>query len=157
MRTKQTIQREARIILSEFTATYPILGHMPIRVSTRMTRSGGSARFKGGKPFEIVMSLPYYAESSNDLRNTVTHEAAHIVAGLAAGHGPAWKMIHRSMGGDGLRCGAAKPLAPGFSHKARAPRVEVACSKCHQPMLLGPTRAKKAARGARYIHGRCPR
>lgn len=157
MRTSNQIRTEVRAILSEFVADYPILGHIPIRVSSRMTRSAGKAIYKRSVPFEIVMSLPYYAESSNEMRNTVTHEAAHIVAGLAAGHGPMWKMIHRSMGGDGLRCGAAKPLAPGFSHRARASRVPVPCAKCGQSISLGPTQARRAQGGVRYTHKRCPR
>ena len=155
MRNKQQIAREARSILSEFFEQYPILRTIPIRVSSRMTRAGGSARFLNGEPFEIVLSLPFHADESNPLRETVTHEAAHVVAGIRAGHGPAWKRAHRSMGGSAQRT-HTMTLAQGFQHTPRK-RVEATCPKCGQPMLLGPIQAKKAQRGAVYSHQRCPR
>ena len=158
MRNKQAIQREARAILNEFSDRYPVLHRLPIRVSSRMTRSAGKAVWKRSMPFEIVLSLPFFADEDNDLRRTVTHEAAHIIAGHAAGHGPAWRAVHRAMGGKGDRCHTMS-LAEGFTHtpRKRAPRVSVSCPKCGQPMSLGPTQAKKAARGAVYSHQRCPR
>lgn len=158
MRNAQDIQREARSILAEFTDRHPVLGSLPIRVSSRMTRAGGKAVWKMSLPFEIVLSLPFFADEANDLRRTVTHEAAHIIAGHAAGHNHTWKMIHRSMGGKGDRCHTMS-LAEGFTHTARkrAPRVQVDCPKCGKPMLLGPTQHKKAQRGAVYSHQRCPR
>jgi predicted SprT family Zn-dependent metalloprotease len=159
MRNSQQIQREARSIVSEFSDRYPILSTMPVRVSARMTRAAGSVRFRGGKPFEIVLSLPFFADEANNLRETVTHEAAHVVAGRAAGHGPAWRMVHRAMGGKAERCHTMS-LAQGFTARRDTQprvRVEATCPKCGQPMQLGPVQAKKAARGARYSHSKCPR
>lgn len=157
MRNQHDIRREARTILAPFIDRYPVLAGIPLRVSSRMTRAGGKAVWKRSMPFEIVLSLPFFADEANDLHRTVTHEAAHIVAGHAAGHGPEWKRIHRLMGGKGNRCHTMS-LAEGFTHtRKRAPRVSVNCPKCHQPMSLGPTQAKKAARGAVYSHARCPR
>ena len=158
MRNKQQIQGQARAILNKLAPQYPVLANLPIRISTRMTRAAGRASWRGGIPVEITLSLPFFADEANDLHRTVTHEAAHIVAGHAAGHGPTWKAVHRSMGGKGDRCHTMS-LAEGFKHtpRKRAPRVEVTCPKCSQPMLLGPTQAKKAQRGYRYTHARCPR
>jgi len=157
MRTKADIQREARAILSEYVEQYPVLRNMPIRVSGRMTRAGGSARFRHGKPFEIVISLPFFADEANDLRRTVTHEAAHVVAGIDAGHGPAWRSVHRSMGGDASRTHSMS-LAQGFEARRNVGRVDVPCPKCGQPMSLGPVQAKRHRAGkAKYSHSRCPR
>ena len=158
MRSKLQIQREARSILVEFADRYPILRTIPIRVSNRMTRSGGSARFRNGEPFEIVLSLPFHADEANPFRETVTHEAAHVVVGVRAGHGPAWRTVHRSMGGKAERTHTMS-LAEGFTARRDQPsvRVEATCPKCGKPMLLGPTQAKKHARGAVYSHGKCPR
>ncbi len=157
MRTANTIRREVREILSEFSQHYPILGTIPIRVSSRMTSSAGSARWKGGEPLEIVLSLPFFADMENDLRRTVVHEAAHILAGKVAGHGYAWRRLDIGMGGDGTRCHTMS-LAQGFKRapRKRAARVSVSCPKCLQPMSLGPTQARKARMGFRYSHGRCP-
>jgi hypothetical protein len=38
-------------------------------------------------------------------RNTITHEVAHALAGPHAKHGEKWRALHRSLGGDGERCG----------------------------------------------------
>lgn len=160
MRNKHQIQREARAILSEFFDAYPVLRTVNVRVSERMTRAAGSARFRKGQPFEIVLSLPFYATEDNDLRETVTHEAAHCVAGIKAGHGPAWKLVHRSMGGKAERCHTLT-LAPGFTARRNTGRVEVPCPcNCGQTMKLGPTQAKKhAANGSTYyyLRGHRPR
>lgn len=158
MRNKQQIAREARSILNELAANHPILANLPIRVSARMTRAAGKAKFKGleRRPVEIVLSLPFFADEANDLRSTTTHEAAHVVAGHAAGHGPAWKMVHRSMGGNAQRCHKME-LAQGYTARRNQPkvRVSVPCPVCKKPMMLGPTQAKKAARGLRYTHPHC--
>jgi hypothetical protein len=158
MRTKHQIKREALAIIAEFVSRYPMLELVPIRVSGRMTRAAGMVRFRGGSPFEIALSLPFFADEANNLRNTVTHEAAHAVAGHAAGHGPTWKAIHRAMGGTAKRCHTMN-LAEGFTARRDQPkaRVAVPCSKCGQPMMLGPTQAARARRGTRYTHKQCPR
>jgi predicted SprT family Zn-dependent metalloprotease len=160
MRNKQEIQRQARVVLSEFTDRYPVLGTIPIRISTRMTRAAGKVRFRRGEAFEIALSLPFFADPANDLREVVTHEAAHVIAGIRAGHGHAWKRVHRDMGGKAERCHTME-VAAAFAVKAkprrRAPRVSVPCPKCGQAMSLGPSQMKKHARGARYSHGKCPR
>lgn len=147
------------MILSEFSDKYPILRSMPIRVSARMTRAGGSVRFRKGEPFEIVLSLPFFADESNDLRNTVTHEAAHVVAGIKAKHGPEWRRVHRSMGGTAERC-HTMTLAQGYTAR-RNKRIEVPCPcGCGQSMSLGPTQASKhEASGGTfyYIKGHRPK
>ena len=157
MRSKQQIQREARAILVEFADRYPILGTIPIRVSARMTRAGGTAVFTNPahEPVEIKLSLPFFADEANDLRETVTHEAAHIVAGRKAVHGPAWKAVHRTMGGKAQRCHKME-LANGFTAR-RNVRVDSPCARCGRPLSLGPIQAKKANRGARYSHKNCSR
>ena len=43
--------------------------------------------------------------SPQERRNTITHEVAHVLAGPGEGHGAKWRALHRSMGGDGERCG----------------------------------------------------
>lgn len=39
----------------------------------------------------------------DEIRDTITHEIAHALAGSTAGHGPRWVAIHRSIGGTGAR------------------------------------------------------
>ena len=154
MRSKQQIQREARAIMSEFSDAYPVLKNLPIRVSGRMTRAAGKAVWKRSVPYEIVLSLPFFADEKNDLRRTVIHEAAHIVAGHAAGHGPAWRAVHRAMGGKAERCHTMS-LAEGFTarrdtHPKQLTETPCGCG-CGQSMRLGPTQLKRHRAGARYV------
>lgn len=48
--------------------------------------------------------LPY--RSDGEIKMTLLHEVAHVLAGHKAGHGPKWRAICLSIGGDGKRCGA---------------------------------------------------
>jgi len=52
----------------------------------------------------ITLSEPLADSSSYAaVMDTITHEIAHVLAGHAAGHGPTWVEIHKSMGGPGTR------------------------------------------------------
>jgi hypothetical protein len=109
-------------------------------------------------PKEIVLSLPFFADEANDLHATTTHEAAHIVAGHAAGHGPTWRAIHRSMGGKGKRCHTMS-LSEGYTRRRRTQPVGVFCGcGCGQTMNLGPTQLKRHRAGERYsLKGHAPK
>ena len=152
MRNKQQIQREASAIIRELAVTYPQLANIPLRVSGRMTSAAGKAVWKGGLPYEIVLSLPFFANEANDLHRTTTHEAAHIVAGIGVGHGPTWKAIHRQMGGKGDRCHTMS-LSEGYKPRKRTARVQVSCGcGCGMHMRLGPTQLRKHKSGqANYM------
>ena len=51
--------------------------------------------------------------SIDALFNTGTHEVAHAIAGFEAGHNSEWQRIHRSLGGNGERCGTYESGRPG--------------------------------------------
>lgn len=56
----------------------------------------------------IQISQHYAAHhSEEDVRNTMSHEVAHAIAGGREGHGAFWKLTHRRLGGDGMRCGSS--------------------------------------------------
>lgn len=58
--------------------------------------------------FKIVSLSRYYASDKtvplSDIKNTILHEIAHVLAGSAALHGPRWKRIARYIGCDGATC-----------------------------------------------------
>jgi predicted SprT family Zn-dependent metalloprotease len=57
--------------------------------------------------WEVAINTHVAAQSVEVLRNTVSHEIAHMVdfaMRFRSGHDHIWKAIHRSLGGDGARC-----------------------------------------------------
>ncbi len=168
--TRESIKRRAKEILGECYELVPGMDALDLirfTVSGRMTRSAGRANVATS---EIQLSLPYFEDEGNfdtHLRETVTHEIAHILSPPTRRHGSrkrsthgfAWKIMHRRLGGKGERCHELA-LAAGHERKARgrAVRTDVPCSKCHQPISLGPTQLKRhRTQGATYRHApRCP-
>jgi hypothetical protein len=67
----------------------------------RRKRSIGLCRYDT-KTIEI--SEHYLAVNTVDqVKETITHEIAHAIAGYSAGHGPKWKATHRALGGNANR------------------------------------------------------
>jgi predicted SprT family Zn-dependent metalloprotease len=58
-----------------------------------------------------------------EVRDTILHEIAHAHVGNAAGHGPVWQRMARSIGCNGERTTAAKIAPPG--------RYEIQCPTGH--------------------------
>lgn len=158
MKTASDILYKARTILRQASEQNPsyayLLSDIRIEVSRRMTKCAGLAI-----PLEkiIRLSLPFYADDANfekDLSDTVTHEAAHIIAQLRAlsngirikWHGPEWRAIHRSLGGSGERCHNLK-LAAGFKARRKQELTPMPCCICGQRILLKPARARTYAAG----------
>lgn len=56
---------------------------------------------------KTVTISQYFLESctQKQMKNTVLHEIAHILAGHASAHGPRWKKIAREIGCDAEVCG----------------------------------------------------
>lgn len=54
----------------------------------------------------ITLSRPLFSIEANrpHARSVILHEIAHAVAGVAAGHGPAWRRTARALGVDPSRC-----------------------------------------------------
>lgn len=130
MKSRQEIAWRVHQILQETAKACPQyadrLHAMRIKVSGRMTRCAGYASYKTNT---IKISLPFYADDdnfANDLANTTTHEAAHLLAyqlHICKGqkirpHGREWRSIHRAMGGNGERCHKLK-VAAGFQRRRK--------------------------------------
>lgn len=92
----------------------------------------------------ITISRPLTEMNSEEmLRDVVLHEIAHAIAGHAAGHGPEWRKVAKSIGCSGKRQieqvnapeyrWHAKCPTPGCPHVAkrhRRPRSAMACTAC---------------------------
>ena len=158
MKRASDIQAEARAIRDRLAAEHPELAGklrgIDIATSTRMTRSAGNANYARKT---VKLSVPFFADEHNfetHLENTVKHELAHLLAGQGTGHGPAWRAMHRRLGGTAERT-HDMALSEGYANR-RAARVEVPCARCGGPLLLGPRQQTRHREGARYAHRRCP-
>jgi SprT protein len=84
--------------------------------------------------------------SEEEVRDCILHEIAHVLAGHAAGHGPAWRRVHRAIGGNAKRLHSAE-TAParyvgtcpgGHVHKRyRAVTGVHACVQCARDAGIG--------------------
>jgi len=166
MKSSNQIAGAARQILQDAARQRPEyadkLSNIRIRVSSRMTRAGGSANYRKN---EITLSLAFLSDDTNfenELFEVVTHEAAHLIVGLenrnGKPHGRTFRLIHHALGGTGKRT-HQMDLADGFAPRRRAPKQLVACPcGCGQTMRMGPTQYKRYVAGQRYyIKGHQPR
>lgn len=69
----------------------------------RAVRSFGKCNYRT-KTITLSRKLTETAPVSQVL-DTILHEIAHAMAGFDAGHGPLWKSVHRSIGGNGQSTG----------------------------------------------------
>lgn len=103
-------------------------------VMTRLNISGWEVDFDNAKrragvckygPQVISFSRHFLANAPLDeIRNTVLHEIAHIIAGYDAGHGAEWVRVAQAIGCDGERCTTA-PVATEW-------RYEFWCDHCDE-------------------------
>lgn len=82
-----------------------------------------------------------HLHSPDEVRDTILHEIAHALTGVAHGHDAAWRATAQSIGCSGMRCvaeGSARPPAPWLgrcpaghevSRHRRPTRVQ-SCARC---------------------------
>jgi len=140
-----------REVQEKFPEYREILSRVPVRVTNRATRRLGAVRFRGEVPIELVMSFKVFQHEANSvqLRDTVLHEIAHVIAGIKAGHRAAWKAVAIKIG--------AKPEAKCKDLPVSAVQyVEVSCFVCSQPLKVSRHRAARVRNGGRrYRHSTC--
>lgn len=85
---------------------YPAYAARPVPRLTFYAKGCTAGLAKNG-PWEVAINLHVAAQSLAVLRNTVSHEIAHMVDFAMRSHSAhdrMWRIIHRSLGGDGARC-----------------------------------------------------
>lgn len=86
------------------------------------------------------------------MRSTLAHEIAHVIAGIGEGHGPSWKRIAQLLGNSGDRCVTAEAAQSiGIVRSKRPTRPVAECGKCGFVI----ERTKALPRGRIYSHRRC--
>lgn len=96
----QTIRDKFR----EFQGQFPILREWRLVESSRSSRRLGGAIWRNRRGLSIKeIRLASWVWSVNgadhpQVMDTFLHEVAHVLAGVAAGHGPLWKATCRALG-----------------------------------------------------------
>src|SRR5262249_52473488 len=90
---------------------------------------------------QISMSRYLVAlNTESEVRDTILHEIAHVLAPRGDGHGPAWRSIAHAIGCNGRRCYGNEVTRPKPKYKGTCPvcktviyrhrRNKIACSSC---------------------------
>jgi predicted SprT family Zn-dependent metalloprotease len=101
------ILRAAHAIRNEIVAQFP---EYAARLNATTFRVWSMRRCAGNTHWDknlIKLSRYYFSIPShfeNELRNTVLHEIAHVLAPKGAGHNRFWRAIAIKLGDDGKRC-----------------------------------------------------
>lgn len=86
------------------------------------------------------------------VRNTVLHEIAHALAGHAAGHGPQWQRVARSIGCDAKRCyDADEVVSPAGSIQGTCPACGYVIHRHRMPKAAGSNWHGKCPQGAHMV------
>ena len=87
------------------------------------------------------------------MRDTLAHEVAHIIAGLRSGHNEVWRTIARALGSSGDRCATLETAKSiGISPPARRPVQTVAeCNRCGYVVR----RRNRLPRSKTFTHAGC--
>jgi SprT protein len=81
----------------------------------------------------IELSLPLTLLASlEEVIDTILHEIAHALAGSAAGHGPKWKSIAKSIGCNGERCYTEKSKPSTYEAYKTVAKYKGVCPNGHE-------------------------
>ena len=96
----------------------------------------------------ITIARGYAQVARNaQIEDTILHEIAHAMAGRAAGHGPAWKAVARSIGCSAERCHTVEFTPPKYLmecpngcfppvKRQRRPSRRSVCRRCRSLIAL---------------------
>lgn len=151
-----TLRQRINEIMAELKQSHPQyaeeISRIVVQTSGRMTAAAGKACFRG--PSRILkISSVFFSQPENlcNLRNTVTHEVAHLLCPRGEGHGWNWKMMHKTLGGTGERCHTMARVRPAH----RKSRHQAECVRCGEAIEVGPTVWKRIQQGTGYRHKGC--
>jgi SprT protein len=129
--------KEAEKLASELMTLHNISQSWSFRFDSSKVRFGKCDYRKR----EITLSWRL-VELNNEfeVRDTILHEIAHVLAPRGSGHGPAWRAVARAIGCNAKRCFGEEVKRPKPKYKGTCPsclkvvyrhrRVTIACAKC---------------------------
>jgi predicted SprT family Zn-dependent metalloprotease len=138
-----------------------LVGRIRVVWRARFTARMGDARWDKVRRVGLIrLSLPLWPKASDEeRRETVIHEACHVIAdyrfGRKQGHGPAWQHMMALCGyRDPQRCHAVDREMIQQRREQRRVEVRGRCG-CAEGVMLGPVQARRLRAGAVYRCRRC--
>jgi SprT protein len=137
-----------------------LLGKIRVVWNGRFISRMGDARWDPVRGGLIRLSRPLWPKASaEERRETVVHEACHVIAdyryGGKQGHGPRWrKMMARCGYPAAERCHSVDNEAIRRRRERRRVEVLARCG-CAEGVILGPVQARRLRGGAVYHCRRC--
>jgi SprT protein len=138
-----------------------LAGRIRVTWSGRFVARMGDARWDPIRATGFIrFSRPLWpAASPEERRETVVHEACHVIAdyrfGGKQGHGPLWREMMALCGYPAAkRCHSVNREDIEQRRERRRVRVRARCG-CAEGVLLGPVQARRLRTGAVYLCRRC--
>lgn len=128
-----------------------------IKYDINSARLGGQANYSK----HLIRVNPVFLNAYTDhyIDQTVTHEAAHLIARAKYGrmidaHGPEWKQVMRDLGVRPDRCHSYK-VPEGVKVGKNVTKHACNCERCGYKTEVGSKVANKITAGAVYRHRGC--
>ena len=126
-----------------------------IEFNNRMTRAIGRAEYKHPCDYCIKLSAPLWPRASEaERRNTVIHEACHLIDHYRTGtmsHGVSWRRLMQNCGESPDRCHSVDRT--GLIRKRK--RHEYTCGCNNRGGFITPIKAKRIEQGRSYFCKSC--
>lgn len=136
-------------------------GRIRVSWSGRFVARMGDARWDTVRGAGLIrLSRPLWPQASpEEQRETVVHEACHVIADYLyrgkQGHGPGWRRMMALCGYPAAqRCHSVNREAIQQRRERRRVEVRVRCG-CAEGVALGPVQARRLRTGAVYHCRRC--
>lgn len=120
-------------------------GYVPIRL-TRTKVQLGRVSWKRDRSIHYMGLSAHHImlNDEDEIRETILHEIAHMIAGPKVNHGTAWKLAAKRIGAKPERCSSVAVCPPG--------RYKAICQQCNKS---AGTRHRISAKMFRLIHKGC--
>lgn len=122
-----------------------------IQINTRLRSTLG--RWKGSVRLVEIAGWLVDSDDHEQIIETVRHEAAHALAGSAAGHGPEWRAWARALDARPARCGAHDTWLNYAPEAKRSYKYEILCGKCGD--IVARRKQLRSVLVRRYRSGCC--
>jgi predicted SprT family Zn-dependent metalloprotease len=127
------------------------------KLNRRLTKAAGRASARQGHVSfgKVELSPKIFLDPKNaevfeeELRDTVRHELAHLLAGVDAGHGPAWAALAPRFGF------VPSPKAVHLRRSVNRRRFLILCAKCDRHLATKRQARRPSAWVARRRSGCC--
>lgn len=161
MTTRDQILAEVNKSLALARIKFPSYANAPTPSVQFFSKGSGAGWAKGF--FQLAYNEHILSQNETMMRDTVSHEVAHIVCaytGLGKNHNQGWKRVHRMLGGNGERCynHISEGIVPQMARVQRKYEHRATCgtfiqlSTCMHKKVMGGLTSRIIRRTGGYIN-----